>query len=59
MFAPVADQFRALAKGYLSEQFEALLHHPDFEIFLYGNIRGPDGRAEIVHGRVKALAGIK
>jgi predicted nucleotidyltransferase len=41
---------------YLAEQFQALLQHVDFESFLYGNIRGPDGRVEIVHQRVKALA---
>ncbi len=41
---------------YLAEQFQALLQHSDFESFLYGNIRGPDGRVEIVHKRVKALA---
>lgn len=46
-------------RGYLSEQFEVLINHPDFENFLYGNIRGPGGRAEMVHGRVKALAGTK
>lgn len=43
-------------RGYLSEQFQALLQHPDFESFLYGNIRGPDGRAEIVRARVKAMS---
>lgn len=53
------DEARAASsavRSYLSEQFQALLHHPDFEIFLRGNIRGPDGTAEIVHQRVKALA---
>lgn len=43
-------------RGYLSEQFRALLQHPDFESFLYGNIRGPEGRVEIVNKRLKALA---
>jgi len=43
-------------RRYLSEQLRALLQHADFENFLYGNIRGPDGRVEIVHARVKALA---
>jgi predicted nucleotidyltransferase len=53
------DEVRAApgaVRSYLSEQFQALLHHRDFENFLHGNIRGPDGRAEIVHRRVKALA---
>lgn len=45
-------------RSYLSAQFQALLQHLDFENFLYGNIRGPDGRVEIVHKRVKALAGM-
>lgn len=45
-------------RRYLSKQFQVLLQHPDFENFLFGNIRGPDGRAEIVHNRVKALAGL-
>ncbi|MDV3257057.1 MAG: hypothetical protein LOX97_04590, partial [Sphingomonas sp.] len=49
---------KAEVRSYLSEQFQALLRHPDFESFLYGNIREPDGRAELVHGRMKALAGI-
>jgi predicted nucleotidyltransferase len=43
-------------RGYLSEQFTALLQHPDFESFLYGNIRGSDGRAQLVYARVEALA---
>lgn len=43
-------------RSYLSAKFQALLQHLDFETFLYGNIRGPDGRVEIVHQRVKALA---
>lgn len=46
-------------RSYLSEQFHALLQHSDFENFLYGNIRGPDGRVEIVHQRLKALAGLR
>jgi predicted nucleotidyltransferase len=43
-------------RAYLSEQFRTLLQHPDFETFLHGNIRGPEGRVEIVHARTKALA---
>lgn len=46
----------AEVRSYLSEQFQALLQHSDFENFLYGNIRGPDGRAELVHSRIRALA---
>lgn len=43
-------------RSYLSEEFHTLLQHSDFENFLHGNIRGPDGRVDIVHQRVKALA---
>lgn len=46
-------------RDYLAKEFHALLEHPDFEGFIYGNIRGPDGRAEIVVKRVSALATIK
>jgi predicted nucleotidyltransferase len=45
-------------RSYLSEQFQALLQHPDFENFLHGNIRGPGGRVEIVRARVMAIAGL-
>lgn len=45
-------------RSYLSEQVQALLQHEDFENFLHGNIRGPDGRVDNVHQRVKALARI-
>lgn len=43
-------------RHYLVEQFQALLRHSDFEGFLDGNIRGPNGRTEIVHKRVRAIA---
>ncbi|MBU1358725.1 MAG: hypothetical protein KKC85_17450 [Gammaproteobacteria bacterium] len=43
-------------RGYLSEQFKALLKHPDFEYFIYGNFRNPEGRAEIISQKVNALA---
>jgi predicted nucleotidyltransferase len=45
-------------RRFLSEQFQALLRHPDFESFLDGNVRGPEGRVGIVQQRVKALAGM-
>lgn len=51
-------QASGAVRGYLSKQFQALLKHPDFEIFLHGNIRGPEGRTEIVHKRVVALADV-
>lgn len=52
------DEMRAAdgdVRGYLAEQFQALIAHPDFENFLYGNIRGPEGRTEIVRARVQAM----
>ena len=58
----IIDEVRAASdevRGYLSEQFQALLNHPDFESFLYGNIRGPEGRAEIVQARVQAMVELR
>jgi len=43
-------------RSYLATEFRALLKHPDFENFLYGNIKGPEGRPGIVRNRVSALA---
>lgn len=43
-------------RSYISENFQALLRHIDFENFLYGNIRGSDGRVDIVLQRVNSLA---
>jgi predicted nucleotidyltransferase len=42
---------------YISEQLDALMRHQDFDNFLYGNVRGPEGRAEIVLDRMKAIIG--
>lgn len=53
------DEVRAApskVRSYLAEQFQALLKHSDFESFLDGNFRNPEGRAQIVHQRVRALA---
>ncbi|MBL0115299.1 MAG: hypothetical protein IPP45_07520 [Sphingomonadales bacterium] len=58
----ILDELKAASdgvRGYLSEQFQALLQHPDFESFLHGNIRGPEGRTEIVQARVKAMAELR
>jgi predicted nucleotidyltransferase len=38
-------------RHYISEQFQALQKHPDFENFLNGNIRGPTGRVAFVRAR--------
>lgn len=43
-------------RSYISENFRTLLRHIDYDNFLYGNIRGPEGRAQIVHRRVQTLA---
>lgn len=38
-------------RSYITEQFRALLKHNDFDHFLAGPIKGPDGRIDIVHER--------
>ena len=42
--------------SYIAEQFEALIGHREFEHFLTGNIRGPEGRAELVEKRFVAIS---
>lgn len=41
---------------YIAKQFTALQKHYDFESFLAGNIRGPEGRADIVRERFSAIS---
>ena len=56
------DEARAASnevRSYLSEQFRALQQHSDFESLVFGNIRGPEGRVEIVHDRVRRLAALE
>jgi predicted nucleotidyltransferase len=43
-------------RTYVAEQFQALLRHADFEYFLHGNIRGPEGRVATVRQRVTELS---
>lgn len=43
-------------RRYIAEQIAALLKTPQFEDFLLGNIRGPEGRAAIVADRLDALS---
>jgi predicted nucleotidyltransferase len=43
-------------RHYIAEQFRALLGHGDFEHFLQGNIKGPEGRADIVRERFVAIS---
>lgn len=42
-------------RQFITEELDQLLHHRDFDHFLHGNIRGPEGRAEIVRARISAL----
>lgn len=44
-------------RDYISAQLEALMRHQDFDSFLYGNVRGPQGRAEIVLDCIKTIVG--
>lgn len=43
-------------RRYVAEQFRALLTHRDFDHFLAGNIRGPEGRIDIVRERLVAIS---
>ena len=42
---------------YLAENLNELSEHPDFDHFLYGNVRGPEGRVAIVQQRLKTIIG--
>ncbi|CAI9417902.1 hypothetical protein ANOBCDAF_04100 [Pleomorphomonas sp. T1.2MG-36] len=42
-------------RRFIAEQITALLADPEFDAFLDGNIRGPEGRADIVHERFVAI----
>lgn len=44
-------------RKYIEEQFKALLDDPNFDFFLEGNVRGPEGRVDIVRERFIALSG--
>ena len=43
-------------RGYIAEQSRALLEHDDFDHFLAGNIKGPEGRVDIVSERFVAIS---
>lgn len=43
-------------RQFIAEQFRALLAERDFDYFLDGNVRGPEGRADIVRGRFLAIS---
>lgn len=42
-------------RQFIAEQLRTLLEHSDFDHFLHGNIRGPEGRTEVVLGRIEAM----
>lgn len=41
---------------FIAEQFQTLQQHYDFDGFVAGNIRGPEGRVDIVRDRFAAIA---
>jgi predicted nucleotidyltransferase len=43
-------------RRYITEQFKALLRHPDFDHFVEGNIKEPKGRVDIVRERFVAIS---
>ncbi len=43
-------------RRYIAEQFRALLKHADFNHFIEGNIKGPEGRVDIVRERFVAIS---
>lgn len=43
-------------RSYITEQLGIIREHYDFEYFLTGNIRGPEGRADIVRERFTAIS---
>ncbi len=43
-------------RGFIAEQFRKLQDHLEFEELLNGNIRGPEGRVDIVRKRFSAIS---
>jgi predicted nucleotidyltransferase len=43
-------------REFIAEQFAALLNNSDFEYFVEGNIREPEGRTDIVRNRFVAIS---
>ncbi len=43
-------------RHYIAKRFKALLNHDDFDHFLEGNIKGPEGRVDIVRQRFVAIS---
>lgn len=44
-------------RHFIAKQFAALLKDPNFDFFLDGNVRGPEGRVDIVRERFTILSG--
>lgn len=42
-------------RNYIAKQIGDILDDPNFEHFLAGNVRGPEGRIDIVHNRLVAI----
>lgn len=45
-------------KSFIVEQFEVLQQHDGFEEFVAGNIRGPEGRVDVVLERFAVISAI-
>ena len=43
-------------RRYIAKQFKAMLRHADIDHFLEGNIKGPEGRVDIVWERFVAIS---
>ncbi|MGH0003670.1 hypothetical protein ACQU0X_26635 [Pseudovibrio ascidiaceicola] len=43
-------------RDYVAEQFRTLLEHPDFSEFIEGNMRGPEGRVDMVLERFEKIS---
>lgn len=56
--ALVTEVYRAAGdvRDFIAEQFRTLQRHDDFDHFLEGNIRGPEGRVDIVRERFAAIS---
>lgn len=42
-------------RSFIAAQLQALMEHYDYDSFIDGNVRGPEGRADIVRNRLAAL----
>lgn len=42
-------------RAFIAREVDAVLRSPSYELVLQGNVRGPPGRTDIVHDRLRAL----